>query len=85
LGVWLKKEAHGSHYGQEAVEAVVAWVSAYVDCDDLIYPVDKRNTASRKIPERLGGEIIGERNIQNESGTILDEFVYRIPLMTDAG
>ena len=80
LGVWLKKDAHGLHYGREAVEAVVGWVSANVDSDCLIYPVDRRNTASRKIPERLGGEIIGERSIQSESGAILDELVYRIPL-----
>jgi ribosomal-protein-alanine N-acetyltransferase len=77
-------KAHGAHYGQEAVVAVVRGVSAYVACDYLIYPVDKRNIASRKIPERLGGEIIGERTVQNDSGSVLDEVVYRIPLSTNA-
>lgn len=82
LGIWVKKDAHGAHYGREAVEAVARWVSAYVACDYLIYPVDKRNAASRKIPERLGGEIIGERTLQNGSGSVLDEIIYRIPLIS---
>ncbi len=84
LGIWVRKDAHGSRYGREAMEAVVRWVTAHVACDHLIYPVDKRNIPSRKIPERLGGEIIGERVIQNESGSVLDEIVYRIPVIHNA-
>ena len=67
-----------------AMEAVAEWVSTNVDCECLVYPVDKRNIASRKIPERLGGRIISERTVQNESGSVLDEVVYRIPLKSDA-
>ena len=78
LGIWLKKSAHGNHYGYEAIEALVAWVCENVICDFLIYPVDRRNLASRKIAQRLGGAIIDEKEIRNMSGNMLDEIVYRI-------
>lgn len=44
-----------------------------------IYPVDSRNTASRKIPESLGGQIIEQSQVKTPSGKILDYLVYRIP------
>jgi len=78
LGVWLKKSAHGNGYGREAVTALVKWSQQNIRCDYLLYPVDRRNIASRKIPESLGGQIISQRKRYNRSGFELDEVVYRI-------
>ena len=43
-----------------------------------MYPVDKKNISSRKIPESLGGIIETEYKTTNMAGKILDEVEYRI-------
>ena len=80
LGIWLKRSAHGYRYGFEAIEALVSWATDNLHCDCLIYPVDRENVASGKIPQSLGADILQERKVENMSGRILDEVVYRIPL-----
>ena len=52
------------------------WASATVDREGFLYPVAVQNTASRRIAERLGGEIIATR-----SGAKYDSVVYRIPAL----
>lgn len=74
LGIWMKASAHGRGYGGEAIEGLVRWASAAVDRDGFLYPVAVHNTASRRIAERLRGEIIATR-----SGAKYDSVVYRIP------
>jgi len=83
LGIWLQEAAHGQGYGREAIAGLVAWTSANLSFERLIYPVDRRNVASIRIPESLGGRIIGERRERSESGLELDEVIYAIP-RTDA-
>jgi [ribosomal protein S5]-alanine N-acetyltransferase len=78
LGVWLKQSAQGHGYGREAVQTLVAWVSQHIDLDYFLYPVDRQNIPSRKIPESLGGHIVAERQDQTSTGKILDILVYRI-------
>jgi len=80
LGIWLAKQAQGSGFGHEAIAAVVAWVPANITCSNLSYPVDRRNIPSRKIPERLGGEVFGEKKVENMAGLLLDLVIYRIPI-----
>jgi [ribosomal protein S5]-alanine N-acetyltransferase len=80
LGIWLKKSAHGRGYGREAVRCLVAWASKQLDVDGFIYPVDKRNLASCKIPESLGGVIIDAFQDMGLAGNVLDEVVYKISL-----
>lgn len=80
LGIWLGKQAHGHGFGFEAISAVVAWVPDNIVCRSLTYPVDKRNTPSRKIPEKLGGKIIAEKTVENMSGFLLEEVIYQIPI-----
>jgi [ribosomal protein S5]-alanine N-acetyltransferase len=78
LGIWIKKSAHGKHYGREAIHTLVSWSWTNIDLDYFTYPVDRKNIASRKIPESLGGEVIKEVKIETPTGKILDEVVYKI-------
>jgi [ribosomal protein S5]-alanine N-acetyltransferase len=78
LGIWLKKSAHGSGYGREAVRTLVNWSCDNVDIDYFLYPVDRRNIASAKIPESLGGEVVQELKTETPTGKILDKVVYKI-------
>lgn len=79
LGIWLKKNAHSKGYGQEAVRTLVKWSENNIDLDYFIYPVDRRNIPSRKIPESLGGQIFEDYKLKTPTGKILDLVVYRIP------
>jgi len=54
IGLWLKKSVHGKGYGIETVEALIDWANKQFDFDYLFYPVDKDNSASKRIPEKLG-------------------------------
>ncbi|MFC2084067.1 GNAT family N-acetyltransferase, partial [Bacteroidota bacterium] len=78
LGIWLKKDAHGKKYGKEAIKILTFWAFEHIDLDYVIYPVDKSNIASRKIPESLGGTIFEEKKTKTMSGGYLDEVVYKI-------
>ncbi|PIG92995.1 GNAT family N-acetyltransferase [Gloeocapsopsis sp. IPPAS B-1203] len=78
LGIWLKKAAHGNKYGLEAIAAIKNWVDANLKYEYLIYPVDRRNVASRKIPEALGGQISRAYEHKKMNGNILHLLEYRI-------
>ena len=78
FGIWTKKSSHGNGYGREAMTALYIWACENIDFDYILYPVDKRNTASRKIPESLGGVIAKEYKEKNTSGFELDEVEYHI-------
>jgi [ribosomal protein S5]-alanine N-acetyltransferase len=78
LGIWIKKSAQGFKFGQEAIAALENWAQNNLNFDYLIYPVDKINIASRKIPESLGGIQGKEFKQINQSGVELDEIEYRI-------
>lgn len=78
LGIWIKKSAHGQGYGKEAVIGLKEWADANLDYEYILYPVDARNLASRRIPEFLGGKIAREYQEINMSGRILNLVEYRI-------
>lgn len=78
LGIWIKKGAHGQKYGREAVKGLKDWAEAKLSFDYLTYPVDKKNIASRKIAESLGGTVKKEYKKVNQSGHTLDEVEYWI-------
>ena len=82
LGIWLKKDAHGKKLGREAIKTLCYWAVKNIDFEYLIYPVDRANISSCKIPEYLGGIIFDEKKVENMSGNILDEVVYKIPYNT---
>jgi len=74
LGLWLKESAHGQGFGREVVAALVAWGHATFGKGSFIYPVAVQNTASRRIAEKLYGEIIGTLTKPK-----YECVVYRIP------
>ncbi|MCG6134729.1 MAG: GNAT family N-acetyltransferase [Nostoc sp. LLA-1] len=78
LGIWLKKSAHGNRYGLETITALKDWAERNLDYEYLIYPVDKANIPSRKITEKLGGQIVKEYEKTNLSGKTLHLLEYRI-------
>ena len=78
LGIWLKKSAHGNGYGKEAIELLTTWAVVNLEFAYAIYPVDKANIPSRKIPEALGGFVISEQKVEAMTGHVLDEVVYKI-------
>jgi len=79
LGIWIKKGAHGNKYGREAIAALASWAARNIESDYLVYPVDRENTASRRIPESLGGIVFEEKKVTTMSGGRLNEVIYRIP------
>lgn len=78
LGIWIKKSAHGHGYGLEAVGGLIAWARQNLTFEYLKYPVDRRNIASSRIPERFGGVVRDEYKMVNQSGVELDLVEYRI-------
>ena len=78
IGIWLKKSAHGHGYGPEAVRQLKTWADQNLDYNYLIYPVDKANLASRKIPESLGGQIAREYEELSQDGRPLNIMEYHI-------
>ena len=77
-GIWVKKTAHGRGYGMEAIMAFHKFCEENLDFTAIIYPVDRRNFASRRIPEALGGTIMDEKVVTAMDGRELDEVVYYI-------
>lgn len=53
FGIWIKKEAHGNHYGFDAIHTSYQYFKPFYSM--FCYPVDKDNIASKKIPLKLGG------------------------------
>ena len=74
LGLWLKESAHGQGFGREVVAAVAEWAHKTLGKRSFIYPVAVQNTASRRIAERLHGEII-----ENRTNPKYESVVYKIP------
>ena len=74
LGLWMKESVHGLGFGREAVAAVAEWAHKTLGKKSFIYPVAVQNIASRRIAERLQGEII-----ENRTNPKYDSVVYKIP------
>src|SRR5215831_2712897 len=74
LGLWLKESAHRQGFGREVVAALVEWGHATLGKGSFIYPVAVQNTASRRIAEKLHGEIIAKLKKPK-----YESIVYRIP------
>jgi len=78
LGVWIKIQAHGNKYGLEAITRVTEYAYEHLDYEYLIYPVDRRNYASRNIPETLGGIVRKAYKEKGLGGNDLDLIEYWI-------
>jgi RimJ/RimL family protein N-acetyltransferase len=73
LGIWIKKSSHHNGYGLEAMNRLIGWANENIKFEHLKYPVDKRNKASRRIPERNNGKIMKEYKDTGMGGNELDE------------
>ncbi len=78
LGIWIKRSSHGNGYGREAITTLVDWASRIIELDYFIYPVERQNIASCKIPISLGGIEIGDLKVETPTGKILDKIIYKI-------
>ena len=78
FGIWIKKSSHRNGYGEEVIHMLYKWACDNIEFDYITYPVDKRNVASRKIPESLGGIVNREFKSMNQSGFELDVVEYHI-------
>ena len=74
LGLWLKESVHGQGFGREVVTALAEWAHKNLGKASFTYPVAVQNTASRRIAEALGGEIIG-----NRTSPKYESVIYKIP------
>ena len=83
FGIWLKKTAHRNGYGLEAITTMKNWCEDNLDCEYFTYPVDEENYPSRRIPEKLGGEIVKTYQKRNLSGRILNLVEYRISVSSE--
>lgn len=57
-GIWVREDCHGLGIGREAIQAIVAWTSGELLMKRFVYSVAEQNTASGKIAELLGGEVV---------------------------
>jgi len=78
LGLWTKISAHGHGYGIEGMKSIVEYAQTHLNIKYLIYPVDRKNFASRNIPETLGGIVKKAYKQINQSGIELDTIEYWI-------
>ncbi len=85
LGIWIKKAAHGSGYGLEAISALKRWSEKHLEFDRLLYPVDRRNAPSRRIAEKLGGRAIAEKKVVSMAGKELDEIIFGLDRQAPTG
>jgi ribosomal-protein-alanine N-acetyltransferase len=54
LGLWLKKNAQGIGLGTEIIVSLIQFIEEHFTFEYILYPVDEENTASKKIPKKLG-------------------------------
>ena len=80
--IWIRLKAwvHGKWYAQEWLIALINWAKDNLDYDYIIYPVDENNLPSRKLAEKLWGQLQGwvtAMRVPNSS-RILNIVNYRI-------
>ena len=78
LWIWIKKSSHNNSFGLEAMTGLIEWAHKNIKFNHLVYPVDKRNIASRRLPEKNNGKIMKEEKSLGEAGNELDEYEYWI-------
>lgn len=78
-GVWIKSVAQRNGYGKEAVGGILA-SACKTGIKRVIYPVDRRNGASKKIALFYGGELCGEHEETTPDGRTLYIETYIINL-----
>ena len=78
LGIWTKINSHGNHYGREAIGGVIEYARS-LGIKKMLYPVDRRNIPSKKIPLFYGGKIVIDyKKVETPDGRTLEEEIYEI-------
>lgn len=77
LGIWIRENEHGRGYGREAVTALASWAAQSFAPEAFTYPVAEANSASRRIAQALGGEVVAQQQRPKYAAVI-----YRIPAGT---
>lgn len=77
LGLWLKTDVHGQGFGTEIIEGLINFIEGNLKFNYLIYPVDKENAPSRRIPEKLGFSVFGAYKKAKDENTFLNIIEYR--------
>lgn len=78
VGIWLKKSAHGSGYGYEALSAVLDGLNQTGKYRYYIYELDVRNSPSIHLVEKFPFEKGDYEEITTESGKKLMLQTYHI-------
>ncbi len=78
-GVWIKSGARKNGYGKEAVGGILA-SAMNSGIEEVIYPVDRRNEASKKIALFYGGKFCGRHEEKTPDGRTLYIEKYIIDL-----
>lgn len=69
VGLWIKKSRQGCGLGTEIIISLIDFIERNFTVKCIIYPVDKENTASRKIPEKLS--FTAYRSYQKAKGPLM--------------
>ncbi|BAZ86550.1 GNAT family N-acetyltransferase [Dolichospermum compactum] len=77
-GIWLKKSAYKHGYATETIVALNLWAEENLNYEYLRYALDKENTSSRRVAEKIGGKIGKEYDVITVSGKVLNLVEYRI-------
>ncbi|WP_284461835.1 GNAT family N-acetyltransferase [Chryseobacterium sp.] len=77
LGLWLKKDAQGIGLGTEIIAALIEFLEHNFTFKFIVYPVDQENTASRKIPEKLGFTLFKKYQKKKNPSSFLNIIEYR--------
>ncbi len=85
VGIWIRETEQGRGLGRETVAALARWAGEVLGVAALRYPVADENLASRAIPERLGGTLVGHSQAVKADGRRLNLTTYRIPIPLRSG
>lgn len=83
LGLWLKQDSHGNGYGFEAVNAITNYLNVLKNYTSYLYEVDKRNTASIALINKVNSNVISSKSIKTDSGKELNLITYEVLLVQD--
>ena len=77
LGLWLKENSQSQGFGTEVISSLINFIEQNFKVNYIIYPVDKENIKSRKIPEKLGFKEFKTYSKQKDDSVNLNIVEYR--------
>ena len=78
LGLWIQEGLFGKKLGFEAMTEIVEFAKSHFEIEYFKYPVDRRNIASRNIPETLGGILKKTYQTIGRAGNVMQTLEYWI-------